>query len=202
VRFYGSRFWALLPIGLAPALLDLVLGTQSKVIWVLAMETVGAVVMTAAYIRACVVLLDPPGWRDRLWRAFAVGVVAFLPFPPLFLAFLVPGLAWFALVGLAVPVVLVENVGFRQSFRRAVSLAQAGFGHAFGSLTTLVVVYFLSRTVLAILLRGQDQTERIALFLADVALSPLLFIGGAMLFLDQSARRDAVDSGGPPVEEA
>lgn len=190
----------MLPIGLAPAVLDLVLATQSKLIWLVAMLLVGSLLMTAAYIRACVLLLGPEHVRERLPRAFAVGVAAFLPFPLLLLAFLLPGLAWFALVGLAVPVVLVEGVGFRESFRRALTLARAGLGHAFGSLFTLVLVYFLSRTVLVLVLRGQgDQTERVALFLADVALSPLLFLGSALLYIDQTAR---LESRRPPVEEA
>jgi hypothetical protein len=181
-----------------------VLGTQSKAVWLVAMITAGSLLMTAAYIRACVLLLGPEHVRDRLPRAFAVGVVAFLPFPVLMLGFVVPGLAWLALVGLAVPVVLVEGAGVGASFRRAVTLARAGYGHAFGSLFTLVLVYFLSRTILVLLLRGQgDQTERIAVFLADVALSPLLFVGSALLYIDQTARLEkALESRRPPVEEA
>ncbi|MGZ4354006.1 MAG: hypothetical protein ACXVZ4_10705, partial [Gaiellaceae bacterium] len=172
-----------------PALLDQVLATQSRLTWFAAMLTAGSVLMTAAYVRACVLLLHPADVRARLARAFAVGVVAFLPFPLLLLGFVLPGIAWLALVGLAVPVVLVEDAGFRESFRRAITLARAGYGHAFGSLVTLVLVYFLSRTVLVLVLRGQgDQTERIALFLADIALSPLLFVGGALLYIDQTAR--------------
>jgi hypothetical protein len=33
-----------------------------------------------------------------------------------------------------------------------------------------------------------DASQRAALALADVVLSPLLFLGGAMLYLDQAAR--------------
>jgi hypothetical protein len=192
VRLYGRRFWAVLPVGLAPALLDQVLNGRSRLEWLGAMLTLGAVLMTLAYVRASVVLLDVRPERRRLALAFGVGVAAFLPFPVLLLGFVLPGVAWLALVGLAVPVALVERTGFADSFRCAVRLARADYVHALGSLSTLVLVYFLSRTVLVLLLRGQgDQTERIALFLGDLALSPLLFLGGALLYVDQSARLES-----------
>jgi hypothetical protein len=165
------------------------------------MLTVGAVLMTLAYVRASLVVLAVTADRRRLALAFGIGVVAFLPFPVLLLGFVLPGVAWLALVGLAVPVALVERTTFAQSFRRAVHLARADYVHALGSLATLVLVYFLSRTVLVLLLRGQgDQTERIALFLGDLALSPLLFLGGALLYVDQTAR--LVESRGRRPEEA
>ena len=189
IRIYGHRFWAVLPVGLAPAALDQILTGQSRLTWLIGMLTFGAVFMTLAYVRAATIVLDLRPDRGRLARAVGIGVVAFLPFPLLLLAFVLPGVAWLALVGLAVPVALVDGTGVRASLRRAVRLARADYVHALGSLSTLVIVYFLSRTVLVLLLRGQgDQTERIALFLGDLALSPLLFLGGALLYVDQSAR--------------
>jgi hypothetical protein len=200
LRLYGRNFWAVLPVGLAPALIDQLLTGQPRIEWLLAMLTFGAALMTAAYVRAATIVLDVKPDRRRLLLAFAVGMVAFLPFPPLLLGFVLPGLAWLALVGLAVPVALAERTGFTASFRRAVRLAHAGFAHTLGSLATLVLVYFLSRTVLVILLRGQgDQTERVALFLGDLALSPLLFVGAALLYVDQAAR---LESRGRRREEA
>jgi hypothetical protein len=201
VRLYGSRFWAVLPVGLAPAVLDQLLNGRSRLEWLVAMLSVGAVLMTLAYVRASLVVLGVTADRRRLALAFGIGVVAFLPFPVLLLGFVLPGVAWLALVGLAVPVALVERTTFAQSFRRAMHLARADYVHALGSLATLVLVYFLSRTVLVLLLRGQgDQTERIALFLGDLALSPLLFLGGALLYVDQTAR--LVESHGRRPEEA
>ena len=157
--------------------------------------------MTAAYVRACVVLLDPPLVRERLARACAVGVAAFAVIPLVLFAFVAPGVVWLALVGLlfpipwlalvglAVPVALVEGAGFSASLRRAVELGRAGYVHAVGSLFTLVVVFFLSRTVLVLLLQGQgDQTQHAAVFLADLVLAPVLFVGGALLYIDQTAR--------------
>ena len=190
----------MLPVGLAPALLDQLLTNSSRIQWALAMLTAGALLMTLAYVRACVLMLGVRPDRMRLALAVGIGVVAFLPFPVLLLGFVLPGVAWLALVGLSVPVALVEGTGFSASFRRAVQLARADYVHALGSLATLVLVYFLSRTILVLLLRGQgDQTERIALFLGDLALSPLLFVGAALLYVDQSAR---LESAGRRAEEA
>jgi hypothetical protein len=168
--------------------------------------------MTGAYLRACVVLLDPPDVRARLARSYAAGVAAFAVVPLVLFAFVLPGVVWLALaglafplpwlafVGLAAPVVLVEDSGLVASFRRAVALARAGYVHALGSLVTLVLVFFLSRTVLVLLLQGQgDQTQQVAVFLADVTLSPILFVGSALLYIDQTAR---LDSRGQRSEEA
>jgi hypothetical protein len=61
--------------------------------------------------------------------------------------------------------------------------------HAAGSLATLVVLFFLTRLGLALLLESQaDNTVRTAIFLSDAVLAPLLFIGGAILYVDQDAR--------------
>jgi hypothetical protein len=201
LRLYGRRFWAVLPLGLVPAGLDQALHRRGWVTETVVLLTLGAGAMTIAYERAAVIVLDAKPDRRRLLRAFAIGVVAFLPIPVLVHLYILPSLAWLALVGLAVPVALVEGTGFADSFRRAVRLARADYIHALGSLATLALVYFLSRTVLVLLLQGQgDQTERIALFLGDLALSPLLFVGGALLYVDQSAR--LVESRGRRPEEA
>jgi hypothetical protein len=43
--------------------------------------------------------------------------------------------------------------------------------------------------MLAFLLRsGGESTERAAALLADLVLSPMLFVGSAILYLDQAAR--------------
>src|SRR5207244_6876494 len=112
-----------------------------------------------------------------------------LPFPVLFRLFVLPGLALFAYYGLAVPAAVIEGLSPRAAFRRGSELGKADFVHALGSLSTLAIVYFLSRTVLLLLLRGQGEaTERVAGFLADLVLSPLLFLGAALLYFDQAAR--------------
>jgi hypothetical protein len=189
IRMYGDRFWRALPLGLSVAVVDQAFHGLSREAWVLMMVTVGGVLMTASYV-ASILLVLGKRTSTRVWgRALFAGWLAFFPVPALLLVFILPAVAWLALVGLVVPVILAEEVGLRAAFRRAVGLARADYIHALGSLATLVIVYFLTRTMLVFLLRGTgDQTERVAVFLGDLVLAPLLFLGGALLYFDQVAR--------------
>jgi len=100
-----------------------------------------------------------------------------------------PAVAWLALVGLVVPVLVLERPGVGAALRRAVELARADYVHAVASLATLVVLFGLVKLTLALLLRDLgDSGERAALGLADLVVSPLLFLGGALLYVDQAAR--------------
>ena len=121
--------------------------------------------------------------------AWLVGWIVFAPAPFLVLGFVVPGLLWLTALGLVVPVLVVENVGIRAAFARAWTLARADFVHAIGTLFTLAVLVLLSQSVLVLVLRGFGNAGVTgALFLASVVLSPLLFIGTALLYVDQAAR--------------
>ena len=56
-------------------------------------------------------------------------------------------------------------------------------------LATLSLVFGVSRYALLVLLHTQgNQTQDIAAVLSDLVLSPLLFIGAALLYVDQAAR--------------
>jgi hypothetical protein len=104
-----------------------------------------------------------------------------------------PALAWLALFGVAVPAAAYERLGFRESLIRGRRLGAADYVHELGSLCAVSIVYFVTRVMLLLLLRGQaDTTERVASFLSDLVLSPLLFLGAALLYFDQAAR--VVDS--------
>ena len=77
----------------------------------------------------------------------------------------------------------------RAGFARALRLARADYIHALGSLATLVIVFVLTRLVLVVLLHGQaNATLRIAAFLGDLVISPLILVGAALLYFDQAAR--------------
>ena len=105
------------------------------------------------------------------------------------LLFVLPAVAWLAFIGLVVPVLVIERPGIRAAFRRAIELARADYVHALGSLATLAILYELVRLMLVLLLRDLgDAGERAAIGLADLVLSPLLFLGGALLYVDQAAR--------------
>ena len=69
------------------------------------------------------------------------------------------------------------------------SFARADYLHALGSLLTLGILVVLSQSVLVFTLRGfGGAAGSVALFLASVVLSPLLFVGSALLYVDQAAR--------------
>ena len=119
----------------------------------------------------------------------AAGTVVFVPAALLFPWFALASVLWLALIGLAVPAAMVEGASFTGSLRRGLELARVDYIHAAGSLATLVILFFLMRLGLALLLESQaDNTVRTAIFLSDVVLAPLLFLGGALLYVDQDAR--------------
>ena len=122
-------------------------------------------------------------------EAFLVGVLVFAPVPALLHFYVFPALLWLALFGLAVPVVLIERARPAHALTRARQLALADYVHALGSLCALVIVYWVTRLMMGILLHGQaDSAVRIAAFVADLVISPLLFLGSALLYFDQAAR--------------
>jgi hypothetical protein len=52
-----------------------------------------------------------------------------------------------------------------------------------------VILFGLTRIMLAIVLQTQGDNElRVALFLADLVVSPIVFLGAALLYVDQEAR--------------
>ena len=120
---------------------------------------------------------------------FRSGWLVFAPAPFLVIAFVLPGLLWLAALGLVVPVIVYEEVPVGSALSRAWRLARADYVHALGSLFTLAIVVVLSQSVLVFVLRGfGDAAGSVSLFLSAVVLSPLLFIGTALLYVDQAAR--------------
>lgn len=184
IRSYGDRFWQVLPLGLAFVALDLVSLDRSLLVQTLVLWAFGPV-LAAAYVRAGMLVARAP-WS---WPAFWAGVVVFLPFPILYRLYVLPGIAWFGLAGLAVPAAVSERLGVRAALRRGLALGRADVVHAIGGLATFGIVFFVSRYALLVLLHTQgDQAESVAAVLADLVLSPLLFLGAALLYVDQAAR--------------
>src|SRR5260221_223797 len=82
-----------------------------------------------------------------------------------------------------------EDLGPLAALARAWQLARADFLHAFGALLALGALVFLTQAVLAFVLRGFGGVGvSIAFFLASIVVSPLLFVGMALLYGDQAAR--------------
>ena len=188
VRLYGRSVWRVLPLGLPVAVADVISGGLSIPTRILVLMA-AAPAFTLAFAWASAIAGGARPGRATWVRALALGTAVFLPAAVFFPWFAILSVAWLALVGLVVPVVVLEDLPARAALRRAVELCRADYVHALGSLATLVIVFFLTRFALAFLLRGQaDNTIRVAVFLADVVISPLLFLGAALLYFDQAAR--------------
>lgn len=193
IRLYGRRFWPSLALGIGPAVTGIALAALPGWADFVFLLTGGALLMTGSYVGATLIAGEARGDRRAVATALTVGTLVFVPFPFLVSLLFLPGVAWLALVGLAVPVAVLERIGFRASLRRATELARADYVHALGSLSALAIVAFLTSTVLFFLLRGQGEaTLQAAAFLAILVISPLLFLGAALLYFDQAAR--VVDS--------
>ena len=189
IRIYGEHFKRALLLGVGPAVLVVVGTNVSKGVELVLAPTLSAALVSASYVGACVLVLERRPVNSRLVRAWLVGWVVFIPVPFLVVLVVLPGLVWLAAFGLAVPVVIVEDLAPRAAFGRARQLARAGFVHVLGSLATLAIVAILTQGMLVFLLRGTGNAAlTTASFLAVVVVSPLLFIGTALLYVDQSAR--------------
>ena len=200
IRAYGNDFWRILPLGLPLAVADQLsvrqhIPVQMLVYWLT------TPLFVAGYLWACRLVLRATPTRT----AVLVAVLIWLPFPALRALFLnLPGVAWLAFIGLAVPAAMVERRGFRDALVRGRELGTADYVHALGSLAALVLVVGIAANTLSVLLHTQgDNGQRVAVFLSDLVLSPMLFIGGALLYIDQSARavRSAPDADlRPPLD--
>jgi hypothetical protein len=195
IRLYGRRFWAALALGFPVAAITQVSTGRSLTVATLVLWA-GSPLLTAAYIGAIVLAARERPSTRSLAVAFGVGPLVFAPVPVLLRVFVLPALAWLALFGLAVPAAAYERLGFRDALARGRRLGRADYVHALGSLCALGIGYFITRAMLFLLLRSQgDATERVAAFLGDLVISPLIFIGSALLYFDQAAR--VVDSASP-----
>lgn len=188
LRLYGRRFWPSLALGVPPAILNLLARVLDDTLLLVVVPIAGGLLLSLSYVGAVALASEQP---VAVARAIAGGVLVFLPFPFFTAFFILPGLVWLAAFGLVVPVLALERIGFWLAFLRGYKLARADFVHALGSLATLAILVFLTQSMLFFLLRGTgDQTLDIASFVAALVVSPLLFLGSALLYFDQAARED------------
>lgn len=189
IRFYGDHFWGSLALGVAPAIVLVVGANISRRTAFLLSPTVFGALLSASFVYAGVLVLERRPSRRRLVVAWLGGWLAFAPVPFLVLAYILPGLVWLAAFVLFVPVLVAEDCAVRAAISRAWRLARADLVHQIGSLLTLAVVVFLTQSVLAFVLRGfGDTAEWVAYFLASIVVSPVLFVGAVLLYVDQAAR--------------
>jgi hypothetical protein len=199
IRAYGDNFWRVLPLGLPLAVADQLSVRQTAPLQMVMFWAL-LPLFVAAYLWACRVVLD----ASATVTAAAVAALIWLPFPALRALYVLPALAWLAFIGLAVPAAMVERPRFRDALERGRRLGTVDYVHALGSLAALVVVVGIAGNTLSALLHTQgDNGQRAAVFLSDLVLGPLLFLGGALLYVDQAARavRSARDAAvHPPVD--
>ncbi|MGZ4290188.1 MAG: hypothetical protein ACXVQQ_04960 [Gaiellaceae bacterium] len=200
IRAYGNDFWRILLLGVPIALsTQLSLGHNSNVQTLILFAF--SPLIAAAYLRAV--------WLVHHVRptpvAYVVAVLIFAPVPFLARVVVLPAVAWLALFGLAPVAAVVEKLGFRAALERGRRLGLADYVHALGSLAALVIVVVIAELTLIALLRSQGHAgQRIAHGLADLFLTPLLYLGGALLYVDQRARavRSAADAALHPSLDA
>ena len=145
IRLYGRHFWRGLLIAVpataftvGAAFVDGAIGLAYGVV-------VGSLALGLSHLWASVVAT---GGRNAPGRALVAGAVAFLPLAvsrvAVFEGIYFVALAWFALFGLAVPSVLVEDRSLGAALRRSIELARADFVHAFGTVAALAIVVIVS----------------------------------------------------------
>jgi hypothetical protein len=188
LKLYADHLWTSLALGISVTVINQVTAGHTTTFQVLVLAA-AAPLMAASFAGASAIVGDVrPSVADAA-RAILVGAIVFVPAAFLTLLYVLPAVAWLALVGLVVPVLVIERPGVRAALRRAVELARADYIHAVASLATLVILFGLVKLTLTLLLRDlSDSGERAALGLADLVVSPLLFLGGALLYVDQAAR--------------
>jgi hypothetical protein len=188
IRVYERNLWQALGIGVPVAVVNAVAwGTSGR--GQVLVGAAGGLLVTSSYVAACAIVSGKPLRSRSALVAYVTGVLVFIPFPFLAVVYVLPGLAWLALFGLAVPAALVEELGVRAALVRGFRLARADFVHALGGIATLALVGFLTQAVLFFVLREFAENTRIAAaVLASIVVSPLLFLGGALLYVDQEAR--------------
>ena len=188
LKLYGDHLWSSLALGVTVTVVNQITAGHGTLFQVLVLAA-AAPLMAASFVGASAIVGGVRPSAGDAARAIAVGAIVFVPAAFLTLLYVLPAVAWLALVGLVVPVLVIERPGVRAGLRRAVQLARADYVHAIGSLATLVILFGLVKLTLTVLLRDLgDSGERAALGLGDLVVSPLLFLGGALLYVDQAAR--------------
>ncbi len=189
IRAYGAQFWKALALGFPVVAANALVWKGPSGDLRLGLLPVTALLISLSYVAAVALVMGAPLRGKHAIVAYVVAVLVFLPVPLLVVFYILPGLAWLALFGLAVPAALVEGLGVRAAFLRGIRLARADYVHVLGGLATLALVVILSQFTLYFVLREYaENTRLLAAALAALVVSPLVFLGSALLYVDQDAR--------------
>ena len=188
IKLYQANLVAAIALGLPVAAVDQLVADQSITTRIVVLVAVSPA-FSVAYAGACAMRQQerPP---LRTWLvAIGVGIVTFLPAAFLFAWFSLLAILWLGLAGHALPAAMAERIGPVDALRRTVELGRADYVHAAGSFATLAILFGVTRLALGLLLSSQaDATQRVAIFLADLVVSPLLYLGAAIVYVDLVAR--------------
>lgn len=185
MRAYGNRFWTSLAIGVPVAVVVLLLVVSGFAVAVPAL----VFLFPASYVLACAVVTGERLRSRAALVAYGTGILVFVPVPFLAVVFIFPAAVWFSLVGLAVPAALVEGLAVPAAFVRGFRLARADIVHVLGGVATLIILALLAQAALSFVLwEFADNTRTVAAILAWVVVSPVVFLGAALLYADQEAR--------------
>jgi hypothetical protein len=196
VRLYERTFPWSLALGVGPGALTVVAYEVGFSPFLAVVGVAWAVVVGASYVGAAFLAAEAPPPREAVGPALIVGVLVALPASVLTGLGILPGVLWLALFGLAVPVAVLERRQAASALARGFALARIDLVHSIGSVATLFLVTYLTQILLFVLLNSaSDQATAISGFLASLVMSPLLFLGTALLYYDQAARAE-VKSGG------
>jgi hypothetical protein len=188
IKLYQGSFWRALALGIPVAVSDQLIADRSDSEQVLLLVAASPA-FSLAYAAACAIRQgEHPPWR--VWAlAVVVGTLTFLPAAALFSWFAIAAVLWLGIAGHAVPAVMAERIGLVAALRRTVQLGRADYIHAAGSFATLALLFGLTRLALGLVLSSQaDATVRVSIFLADLVISPLLYLGAAIVYVDLVAR--------------
>jgi hypothetical protein len=196
IQLYGRRFWRCLALGFALAAYTIGAAFLDGDVRLGYGIVVGPLVLGATYVAAVRVSTGKTG---AFGPALLAGIVALWPIAvsrvAVFQGVYFVALAWFAVFGLAVPAVVVEGLPLRPALGRGIRLARADFVHAFGAVAALAIIVVISIFSLSLFLAGfGSQSVTVSAVLAVVVMSPLFFLGSALLYFDQKAR---LESGSP-----
>jgi hypothetical protein len=188
IKLYQANLVPALALGLPVAVVDQLVVDRSLTTRVVVLLAVSPA-FSVAYAAACAIRqgTSPP---LRTWLvAVGVGIVTFLPAAFFFAWFALVAILWLGLAGHAVPSVMAERIGPAAALRRTFQLGRADYVHGAGSFATLALLFGLTRLALGLLLSSQaDATVRVSIFLADLVVSPLLYLGAAIVYVDLVAR--------------
>jgi hypothetical protein len=188
IKLYQDNIAAALALGLPVAIADQLIVDRSLGARI-AVLVAASPAFSLAYAAASAIR---QGSRPPLatWLvAVVVGTITFLPAAFLFGWFAIAAILWLGLAGHAVPAIMAERLGPLAALSRTVQLGRADYIHAAGSFATLALLFGLTRLAMGLLLSSQaDATVRVSVFLADVVISPLLYLGAAIVYVDLVAR--------------